>query len=132
MLYSTERKFNPIQVNKNKRWGTDTEPVIQTFNAIIGHSGILICYTMLFPALKLKLIFNGKEPNSAYILRKLMKTSRKHCNCRKMWKITCNSSKVISLCLFGLVHRLHPFVQFWRVQTKLFYFQSLVCTDLRI
>lgn len=36
MYYSTERKFNPIQVNKNKRWGTDTEPVIQTFKAIIG------------------------------------------------------------------------------------------------
>lgn len=36
MSYSTERRLNPIQVSKDKRWGTDTELVIQTFKAIIG------------------------------------------------------------------------------------------------
>lgn len=32
--------------------------------------------------------------------------------------------QVSSPCIFGLVHGLHPFPQFWRIKTDLFYFQS--------
>lgn len=87
---------------------------------------------MLFSALKLKLVFNRKEQSSACMLSKLMLTSRKWCYSVRCGKSRAIKGQITFLCLFGLVHRLHPFSWFWRIQTKLFYLQWLVCTDPRI
>lgn len=87
---------------------------------------ILICYTMSFPALKLKLVFNGKEQNSACILSKPKMASSKCCYCRKMWEITCNkrASNLFMPFWFGTQNTSSSLILEDTVKA--------VCTDLRI
>lgn len=132
MSYTTERKLNAIQVNKNKRWGTDIKTEMQTFTAIIGPFNNFDLLYNVISCPEIQAGLQRKEHYSACILSKLMMTSRKLCYCRKMQETTCNKRASDLFMPFWFGTQIASLPRFWGIQTKLFYHQSLVCTDLRI